>query len=155
SSHGDRSDVRDGRAPLFTSRARMDHALAGPRTAADRYLILLSAALLGYAVLGKGFAYIGFPPLYAGEIAPLAGSVVLLLTALIIATLGTLGSVLLAANIAWTLLRTLPFVQSYGFDALRDSVVVMYGGFAFVVIAILLEDGRRVNTLVRYYGTFV
>jgi hypothetical protein len=38
----------------------------------------------------------------------------------------------------------------HGFDALRDSVVIMYGGFAFVVIALLLEDGSRVNSILRY-----
>jgi O-Antigen ligase len=133
----------------------MDYALPAPRAPADRYLVLLAAALLGYATLGKGFAYLGFPPLYIGEIALLTGCIVLLRTRCIVATLGSLASVLLAVNIAWTLLRTLPFVQAHGFDAPRDSVVIMYGGFAFIVIAILLEDGRRIDTLVRYYGTFV
>ena len=46
---------------------------------------------------------------------------------------------------AWVLVRTLPFVGVYGFDALRDSVIVMYGGFAFFVIALLLEDARRIK----------
>ena len=27
----------------------------------DRYLALLATALLGYALMGKGFAYLGFP----------------------------------------------------------------------------------------------
>jgi len=44
----------------------------------DRYLALLAIVLLGYALLGKGFAYLGFPPLYVGEIAFLAGIVVFL-----------------------------------------------------------------------------
>ena len=42
----------------------------------DRYLALLTIVLLGYALMGKGFAYLGFPPLYVGEIAFLAGIVV-------------------------------------------------------------------------------
>jgi hypothetical protein len=30
----------------------------------------------------------------------------------------------------------------------------MYGGFAFIVIALLLEDANRINTILRYYGAF-
>ncbi len=52
-------------------------------------------------------------------------------------------------------MRTVPFVGTYGVESLRDSVVVMYGGFAFVVTALLIEDARRINTLVRNYGVFV
>jgi hypothetical protein len=55
----------------------------------------------------------------------------------------------------WVALRTLPFVGSYGFDALRDSVVIMYGGFALIVTALLLQDSRRINTLVGYYDKFL
>jgi hypothetical protein len=55
----------------------------------------------------------------------------------------------------WTLLRTLPFVGTYGFDALRDSVIIMYGGFSFIVAALLIEDARRIDTLVRYYQVFL
>ena len=36
--------------------------------ASDHYLVLLGGALLGYAVLGKYFAYLGIPPLFVGEI---------------------------------------------------------------------------------------
>ena len=52
----------------------------------------------------------------------------------------------------WVLARTLPFFGVYGFDALRDSVIVIYGGFAFIVIGLLLEDARRIETVIRYYG---
>jgi hypothetical protein len=46
----------------------------------DRYLALLGIVLLGYAVMGKGFAYLGIPPLYVGEIAFLGGIIVFLRT---------------------------------------------------------------------------
>jgi O-antigen ligase len=121
----------------------------------DYYLLLLSGVLLGYAFLGKGFAYIGFPPIFIGEIAFFTGFVILLRTGCLIAALTTLPSLALAAAMVWVLLRTLPSVSVYGFDALRDSVVIMYGGFAFIVIALLLEDGRRINSILRYYGAFV
>jgi hypothetical protein len=52
----------------------------------------------------------------------------------------------------WVLARTIPFVGLYGFDALRDSVIIVYGCFAFIVIGLLLEDARRIDTILRYYG---
>src|SRR5215813_11575730 len=103
----------------------------------DRYLVLLGSVLFGYAMIGKGFAYFGFPPFYVGEIALLSGVIVFLWTGCFIAALATLPGLLLAFLLIWVVLRTLPFVGTYGFDALRDSVVVTYGGFAFIVIALL------------------
>src|SRR5258707_13560936 len=113
----------------------------------DHYLGLLSGVLLGYAFLGKGFAYIGYPPIFIGEIAFFTGFVILLWTGCLIAALTTLPSLALAAAMVWVLLRTLPSVSVYGFDALRASVVIMFWGFAFIVIALLLGDGRRTNSI--------
>src|SRR3954471_1043758 len=38
-----------------------------------RFLALLAIVLAGYAIDGRGFAYIGVPPLFVGEIALLFG----------------------------------------------------------------------------------
>jgi hypothetical protein len=124
----------------------------GALSEGDRYLALLAIVLLGYALMGKGFAYLGFPPLYVGEIALLTGIVVFFRTGAFVGALATLPTLLLVALMAWVLGLTLPFVGSYGFDSLRDSVVVVYGCFAFIVIGLLLEDARRINTALRYYG---
>jgi hypothetical protein len=124
-------------------------------TAGDRYLALLAIVLLGYALMGKGFAYIGFPPLYVGEIAFLTGIAVFVRSGVLVASLATLPSLVLAATMMWVLARTVPFVSVYGFDALRDSVVILYGGFAFIVIGLLLEDARRIDTVLRYYSAFL
>lgn len=121
----------------------------------DRYQAFLASVLLGYAVMGKGFAYLGVPPLYMGEIAGLIGAAVFLRTGLVFASLTTLPSLVLAVLMAWALTRTLPFVPTHGFDALRDSVIIMYGGFAFIVIAVLVDDGRRLAVLLNYYARFL
>jgi hypothetical protein len=121
----------------------------------DRYLLFLVCVLAGYALMGKGFAYLGAPPLFVGEIALLLGVFVFLRTGLLLACLTTLPSLLLATMMAWTLLRTVPFVSSQGINALRDSVIIMYGAFAFIVIALLLEDARRLDELLQYYGRFL
>ncbi|MEH2587652.1 O-antigen ligase family protein [Bradyrhizobium sp. AZCC 1721] len=126
-----------------------------PMSLGDHYLALLGGVLLGYAMMGKGFAYLGFPPIYMGEVALFAGIVVFLRTGCLIAALAKLPSPLLSVLMIWVLLRALPFVGVYGVDALRDSVLIMYGAFAFIVIALLLEDARRINTIVRYYGAFL
>jgi len=130
-----------------TSRIQSREASSG----GDRYLALLAIVLLGYAVMGKGFAYLGFPPLYVGEIAFLTGIVVFLRIGIFVGTLATLPALLLVPLMALALARTIPFVGLYGFDSLRDSAIVIYGGFAFIVIGLLLEDARRINTVLHYY----
>jgi hypothetical protein len=121
----------------------------------DRYLAFLAIVLLGYALMGKGFAYLGLPPLYIGEIALFIGAVVFLRSGVWVASLATLPVFMLVALMVWVLTRTIPFVGEYGFNALRDSTVVMYGGFAFIVIGLLLEDARRIDTVLRYYNILV
>jgi hypothetical protein len=130
-------------------------SVSRPTNLGDQFLVLLSVVLLGYAVLGKGFAYLGFPPLFIGEIAFFVGSIALLRSGCLFAALASMPSFLLAMTMVWVLLRTLPFVGFYGFDALRDSVVIMYGGFSFMIVALLLEDECRLNTIIRYYRAFL
>jgi hypothetical protein len=123
--------------------------------ASDHYLVLLGGALMGYAVLGKLFAYLGVPPLFVGEIALLTGVVIALRTGCLVAALATLPSFLLSITMVWVLIRTLPYLGQHGVNALRDSVVIMYGAFAFIVMALLLEDHRRVTTMVKYYSNLL
>ncbi len=121
----------------------------------DHYLVFLMAVLLGYALLGKSFGYLGIPPVFIGELTLLMGSIIFLRSGCFLATLATPTSVLLAITMTWVLLRTLPFIGVYGFDAPRDSVIILYGTFALIVISLLLEDARRIDTLVHYYAAFV
>ncbi len=118
----------------------------------DRYLAFLAIVLLGYALMGKGFAYVGFPPFYVGEIAFLAGIAVFVRSGAFVGSLATLPSLALVATMIWVVVRTVPYVSVYGLDALRDSVIILYGGFAFIVIGLLLEDARRIETVLRYYS---
>lgn len=126
-----------------------------PATSGDRYLLFLSGVLGGYMMLGKGFAYVGILPLFIGEIALIAGLIVLYRSGCALATLMSLPALLLATTMAWVVFLTLSDVRVYGFDALRDSVVIMYGFFAFVVIGLVLDDWRRINQIIRYYGNLL
>ena len=131
-----------------------DHAIvtrSAGRRFGDLYLGLLALLLLGYATLGKTVAYIGVPPLFIGDIVFVIGVIVLLLTGCVVATLATLPSVLLALTMTWVAIRAMPYLGEYGLDALRDSVIVMYGGMAFIVIGLLVDDSRRIDRIVDFY----
>jgi hypothetical protein len=109
----------------------------------DRYLLLLGAGLAGYALLGKGFAYIGFPPIFMGEILLLAGMLACL------AGRGCWRAVAmgpawpLLAFMVWGACRTLPYVNAYGLDSLRDGMTWGYATYALVVAALLVAVPRR------------
>jgi len=125
-----------------------------PRTAnfrtEDLYPPTLALLLAGYAILSKTFAYLGVGPIYVGEIVFALGAVVFLRSGCAFATLTTLPSVLLALLLGWAVTRALPYVDQYGTDALRDSVIVAYGGFAFIVAALLLEKPERLPLVVGF-----
>ena len=124
----------------------------GGRTLGDWYAVLLMAVLLGYVFIGKGFAYQGVPPLLIGEIALVAGAIVFLVSGMLIPSLETLASRFLAIMILWVVVRTVPYFGVYGMDAPRDAVIIIYGAFAFIVIGLLLEDKRRLNSFLEVYG---
>src|SRR5207244_1690427 len=60
------------------------------------YIRLLCCTLAGYALLGKGFAYVGIAPLFIGEIALGLGLCVVLRSGCRLAMLATVPSLLLA-----------------------------------------------------------
>ena len=102
---------------------------------------LLGGLLLGYALFGRSFAYLGLSPVYVGEI-------VLALALIVCITNGTLWpplrskvSWLLLAFASWCALRTIPFVPVYGLDALRDAAIWGYSAFAFISAGLLCRRG--------------
>lgn len=83
--------------------------------------------LLGYAFGSRGFAYLGVPPIYIGEM-------VLGLAALYVLTSTRVRWTrlhwLLIAFMCWGLVRTVPYLQRDGMDAARDAVLWIYALFA-------------------------
>ena len=120
----------------------------------DKYLRALAVLLVGYGLLGKGFAYFGLPPLYVGEILFISGILMLLRSGCLIATLTAFPNLVLLTLGGWVVVRTVPFFGIYGIDAIRDSVVVLYGGFAFTVCALLVEKPGRLADALRFLGGF-
>jgi hypothetical protein len=117
----------------------------------DSYLTLLLFALWGYALFGRGFAYAGIPPVFIGEVVLALGVLAALRSGTLPAALATLPSLTLAAFVAWVAIRTLPYVPAYGVEALRDSVVAVYGAFAFIVAALLVERRQRLIAFINSY----
>ena len=122
--------------------------------AVDRFLFFLALVLAGYAIDGKGFAYLGIPPLFIGEFTLVVGIVVM-------ARLGGWSKLWesplmlsVAAFVLIGIVRTLPYLDVYGLDAIRDSCLYYYAFFAFAVAAMLMSNPHRLVTLLDYYGRF-
>jgi hypothetical protein len=120
----------------------------------DKYCYLLLFLLTGYAVLGKVFAYLGVPPLYVGEIVLLLGLVALIRSGCLIALAASIPSLFLLTFLGLAAFSMSMTFGRYGVDALRDSVVVLYGIFAFIVAALLLENPLRIEGIIRFYRVF-
>jgi hypothetical protein len=106
------------------------------------FLVALAGLLLGYMFMGRGFAHLGRPPLYVGEIVLLLG---LVATGYAIARLRlriAMSAILwlLVAFMALGLARTVPYLGVYGTDALRDAVLWGYGLFALMVYVLVDRD---------------
>jgi hypothetical protein len=116
------------------------------------FLLVLGALLTGYAFLGRGFAHLGVPPLYLGEIV-LALGLLATATAAVRSRLQISRSwlvVLLLVFMVLGLIRTVPYIPTYGSDALRDGTLWGYGVFALLIFALL--DREWVLRLFRLYG---
>jgi O-antigen ligase len=141
----------------------MDNLLRYPRStsyrpsrrvaleANDRYLLFLMLVLGGYAILDKGFAYVGYSPFFIGEITLALGIIALAWSSATFAVISSPVSLLLLLLIAWVVARTVPYVGSYGIDALRDAVIVLYSIFALVIAGLLIERPRRLGVLISGY----
>ncbi|MCG8546158.1 MAG: O-antigen ligase family protein [Alphaproteobacteria bacterium] len=114
------------------------------------YLAAVGVLLIGYAVFNKGFAYLGYPPVFIGEVF-LAFSIMVLLT-------GAYSARIFGSPIVWAMLlfmvwgaaRTFPFVQTYGLDAIRDSVIWLYALYGIFVGSALLR-AHALGLVPRWY----
>ncbi|MFC3003555.1 O-antigen ligase family protein [Falsiroseomonas tokyonensis] len=114
----------------------------------------LAVSLCGYAIFGKGFAYLGLAPLYIGEILLGLGVLVLLFSGCLYGTLTNLPNLLLAVLCLWGVIRTVPYIGIHGIDALRDSVLLLYGAFAFIACGLLLQRPGRLPLILGLFSTF-
>jgi hypothetical protein len=121
----------------------------------DRYLRLLCIALACYAIIGKGFAYLGVPPIFVGELLLVVGLWLWAENRFIGLNAPSAPQLLLIGYMIWGAMRTAPDVGFYGVDAVRDAVVWGYGLFALVVSGLLLAKPERLEILYRGFLKFV
>lgn len=121
----------------------------------DRYFTWLCLVLLGYALGGRGFAYWGVNPLFIGEITLLIGVFVLLKLNVLPRLLSMRALLPLILFMLWGAVCTIPHLDAYKKDAIRDAVVWGYGTYAFIIAGILLASPLRVQKLVLNYKKFV
>ncbi len=115
------------------------------------WLKTLALLILGYVFLGRGFAHVGIPPLYLGELVLTLG----LLAGLVGGGVGSFPH----SPVPWLLVafalhgasRTLPYIDTYQMVAFRDGVTWGYGLFALLVFA-FLSRSQSVLSVPKLYG---
>lgn len=140
-------------SPAITDRMT---TLPAPPAATRFWAGLLGVSLLGYAVLGKGFAYLSIPPLYVSEI-------LLCLGLLCAASVPISRRRMMAPQwtmlplhlfMLWGAVRTVPYLSEYGMDALRDGVLWAYGLFALLLFGIASDDVAMLKRCVKALRRF-
>ena len=118
------------------------------------YVALQSLLLLGYAILGKYFAYIGIGDFYVGEIVLAVGTYAFVVSPNRWWFLKSRRLLPLIALMTWGLIRTAPYVSDYGADALRDAVIWGYGWFAILIATLIASQPHAVSRLLDNYAWF-
>ena len=129
-------------------------ATAPPTPRAGWWLGLLGITLLGYALFGKSWAYVGVRPVYVGEAVLLCGlpALLALRTWRGLVTLPSFWFLLVLGT--WGAFRTVPDIAVYGVDALRDAALWGYALFALLVFGSILAQPSRLVVLLSYYRWF-
>ena len=107
-----------------------------------------------YAFFGKGFAYAGWPPFYVGEFLLGFALIALLATRRLGSLILTPVGGILSCFMLWQLACMLPYLETFGFDALRDSVIWGYGVFAWIAAAMVLRLPGLLSSVVANYKRF-
>lgn len=107
-----------------------------------------------YALLGKGFAYAGWEPFYVGELLLCFAVVGLLATRRLARLMLTPIGCVMMCFCMWQIVCAVPYLNVYGIDTLRDSVVWGYAAFALVTAALVLRLPGCLDSLVDRYRRF-
>lgn len=122
---------------------------------ASIYGSVMLVVLTGYMFFGKGFAYCTVGPLYVGEVALVIGVVALVLgprqphrktTSAVL--------IFLTAFCVWGVVRTVPYLESAGMFAVRDSAIYYYGIFT-VLVASLVTTRERIERAFKWFAALL
>ena len=118
------------------------------------FLRSLALILFGYGVIGRGFAYLGFNPLFVGEIVLGLGLMAMLWSKHLGEALKTGTARWLAVFIGWSALMTLPYLPTHGLMALRDGVLWGYALFGLIVASAVMAAPQAMRWLLLRYRLF-
>jgi O-antigen ligase len=123
-------------------------------TAIKVYVQAHGASFFLYAIFGKGYAYVGVPPLFIGEV---------LLTAALFAGArsGRLGHIIktpigitLVAFMLWQCTQTVPYVPTYGILTVRDAMTWIYSLFGVAIAALIVRLPNSIEYVTIRYRAF-
>ena len=115
----------------------------------------LFGILTGYQFGGKGFAYLGYNPIFISELVLLLGILtVILMPFSSKIKLGNhkLSWVFIPMFIwmGWSAFRTVPYVAQYQLDAIRDAMLYVYAFYALLILILIPRE--MVEHFVHLYG---
>jgi len=117
-------------------------------------LSIIGLLLLGYVLGDKGFAHLGLPPIYVGEVVLLIAVALFLMAPRIQVFFESRAAWALMALCGWCLLRTIPYIETWGSDAFRDASLYGYSAFAFIIAACII-DTRSIERVCVIYGRVI
>ncbi len=118
------------------------------------WLLFQTIILLGYALLGRKFAYLGIGKAYIGEICLMAGVVWLGTFRKWPALLRNKSILAILVLQTWGAACTLPYVDKYGLNAFRDAVLWGYSFYAIVIAAAILSAPCVLSLFLSRYRLF-
>jgi hypothetical protein len=125
-----------------------------PLSLANKYVKFHSWILLGYALAGRGFAYLGLPPLYIGEISVFLGLLTFSVNKSFPKVLKLPQIWLLILFMSWCCINTVPYFSLYGIDCIRDAALWYYCFYAFIFSTLLIGNPERFLFMVTQYRRF-
>ena len=105
------------------------------------FLAAVAVVLTGYAFGGRAFAYLGMPPVFVGEFVLGLGLIVAIARPQGWAFSPWGVTVAIVGYMVWGLIRTVPYLGTYGFPALRDGAAWAYALFALLVCKFVSTEG--------------
>jgi hypothetical protein len=142
--------------PIVSGQLR---SLSTGRRALGLFALVLPPILAGYALLDRGFAYIHIPPipLFLGEFLVGLGLVVALAATGYVhrALQHSTAAKLLVAFCLWGVMRTVPFLGTFGFNAVRDAALWYYSLVAIPICALLIWRADVLPKWAGYYRRFI
>ncbi|MEO0513839.1 MAG: O-antigen ligase family protein [Planctomycetota bacterium] len=142
------------RTDAFTTLTPADTPSLRQTRRVRRFFTLLAVLLIGLAMGGKGFAYVGMSPVFIGEVTLLLGLIVVGLEPRFLRIFESPVSMLITLFMVWGLIRTLPYFSTYRVTALRDAVVWIYAAWAMIVAGLLICYPSMLRRLLAGYRTY-